>query len=137
MGSEWIMQLLPMVFTRIKNGVTEKTKAKYNMGNDNFSTVGANKRPPAFPFVYVKMMTAAEKGRDLEATTINGGLFTFQVDVTDNSSQDVAKNVMNEIVQTMKRMSFEIVAMPDFESTKESHRCTARFRRAIDKNDIL
>lgn len=137
MGAEWVMQLTPMVFTRIKNGISEKTKEKYRITNMNFSTVGSNKNTPTFPFIYINSLDPVERGRDLEGNSINGGLFAFQIEVTDNKSQDTASKIMEEIICTMKRMSFETVAMPRFESTKDSYRCIARFRRAIDENDIL
>lgn len=137
MGAEWVMQLTPMVFTRIKNGISEKTKEKYKITNANFSSVEINKNSPMFPFIYVNSLNPIERGRDLEGISINGGLFTFQIEVTDNKSQDTVGKIMKEIVCTMKKMSFETVVMPQFEATKDSYRCIARFRRAIDENDIL
>lgn len=137
MGAEWVLQLTPMIFTRIKAGMSEKTKNKYNMSNKNFSTVEINKTSPVFPFVYVKTLASMEKGRDLEAVSINGGLFSYQIEVTDNKSQETAREVMSEVIKVMKKMSFEVNAIPEFESTKDSYRCVARFRRTIDENDVL
>lgn len=138
MGSEWIMFLLPQVFTRIKRDFSEKIKTTYSMTSANFSTVGNNDTPAVFPFVYVQLLPAIEQGNSLSGTSINGGLFTFQIDVTDNEKQGNTRKVMTEIVRIMKTMGFEIIAMPSFETTRDNtHRMTARFRRIICKDDKL
>lgn len=134
MGNEWIMQLTPMIFTRIKNDVSKRFA---NLTNANFSSTGTGKTPPEFPFVYVKELPSVEKGRDLEGASINSGLFSFQIEVTDNQSQSTASTIMSEVVKTMKRMSFEVVGIPLFDNTENSYRCISRFRRQIDQNDIL
>ena len=137
MGTEWITQLTPIVFTRIKNGITKKTKETYGLENKNFSTSESSKTSPVFPFVHVKQLQSVEQGKDLEGTSINGGLFTYQIRVTDNQSEEAVKKITNEIINVMKKMSFEAVGFPMFESTRDYYESVARFRRAIDENDIL
>lgn len=126
-----------IIFTRIKNDFPEKTKEKYKMTDRNFSTVGSSDTPAVFPFVYVKSLSPVEMGKDLEGTSINSGLYSFQVEVTDNKSQANARMVMMEILKTMKKMAFEVTSFPIFEDTKDAHKCTARFRRTISEGDIL
>ena len=137
MGVIWTMMVPSMIFTRIKNEFSVKTKEKYKMTNKNFSTVGSSDTPAVFPFVYVQMLAPLETGRDLEGTSINAGIYTFQIDVTDNKSQSNARTVMMEVLKVMKKMAFQVTQMPIYEDTKDVHRCTARFRRTISENDIL
>ena len=137
MATDWIMMLPTIVYSRIVAEFSTDIKAKYKMTNANFSTVSSSDTPSIFPFVYVNGLPATEVGQDLEATSINGGLFTFQVDVYDNASQQTARAVMGEIVRLMKKMKFNIVAMPSFESVDKVNRCTARFRREIDEYDVI
>lgn len=137
MGVIWTMMVPSMIFTRIKNEFSVKTKEKYKMTDKNFSTVGSSDTPAVFPFVYVKMLAPVETGRDLEGTSINAGIYTFQIDVTDNKSQSNARSVMTEVLKVMKKMAFQVTQMPIYEDTKDVHRCTARFRRTIGENDIL
>lgn len=137
MATDWIMMLPTIVYSRIVAEFSTDIKAKYKMTNANFSTVSSSDTPSIFPFVYVNGLPATEVGQDLEATSINGGLFTFQVDVYDNASQQTARAVMGEIVRIMKKMRFDIVAMPSFENTGGTHRCTTRFRRVIGAGDVL
>jgi hypothetical protein len=137
MGVIWTMMVPSMIFTRIKNEFSAKTKEKYKMTDKNFSTVGSSDTPAVFPFVYVQMLAPLETGRDLEGTSINAGIYTFQIDVTDNKSQSNARTVMMEVLKVMKKMAFQVTQMPIYEDTKDVHRCTARFRRTISENDIL
>ena len=135
--SDWYMMIPLMVFTRLKQNFSQTIKNTYKMTDSNFSTVGSSKAPAVFPFVYVNALPASEQGRDLQGTSVNGALFTFQVDVYSNKTQNEARKVMSEVTKVMKTMGFEIVSMPSFESTQDVHRMTARFRRLFGANDKL
>lgn len=135
--SDWYMMIPLMVFTRLKQNFSQTIKDTYKMTDSNFSTVGSSKAPAVFPFVYMNALPASEQGRDLQGTSVNGALFTFQVDVYSNKSQNEARKVMSEVTKVMKTMRFEINSMPSFESTQDVHRMTARFRRMFGANDKL
>lgn len=138
MGVIWVMIIPSIIFTKIKTEFSSKLKEKYNMTDKNFSTVGSSDTPAVFPFVYLQSIEPIETGMDLEATNINGGIFSFQIDVTDNQSQYRAKEVMTEVLRIMKKMGFQCKPMPSFDdSVKDVKRMVARFQRAIDENDIL
>lgn len=137
MSVEWVSQISVKVSGRIKDEFSAPLKKKYKMTDNNFSTVGSDTTPAVFPFVYIQILPALEQGRDLEGTSINAGLFTFQIDVTDNKSQARAKEVAFEILRIMKGMRFEVTAMPSFEDTKDTHRSTARYRRLIGSGDPI
>ncbi len=127
--------LEPIIFTQIKARFSPKIKKKYE--SLEFTTQEESKTPVQFPNVYVYLMPGVETGLTLERTSIEGGLFTFQIKVTDNQNQTRVKEVMGEIVQIMKTMSFEIISMPAYENTKDTYWSTARFRRQLDRNDYL
>lgn len=137
MGVEWVSMLPSIIFSRIKNEFSSKLKTKYEMTSNNFSTIGSSNTPAVFPFVYVQMLPALEKGQDLVGTSINAGLFTFQIDVTDNKTQERTNEVAFEILRIMKGMGFEVISMPSFEITKDTHRSTARYRRLIGDGDNI
>lgn len=138
MGNEWLSLVGSMVVTKIKNQFSEVILNNYKMDRTaNFSTVGSNNTPAVFPFVYIQMLPAVEQARDLEGNTVNAGLFTFQIDVTDNQYQQNANTVAFEILRIMKGMGFEISAMPSFEDTNGIHRCTARYKRMLSEESNL
>ena len=135
--ADWTDRISSVVFTRIKNEFSSTIKKNYKMKDENFSTVGSSDTPAVFPFVYVQLLPSAETGQDLEGATINAGLFTFQIEVTDNQTQARAKDVMSEIKRIMKSMRFTVQCTPTLEDTKDTHRAIMRCNRIIGSCDIL
>ena len=136
--ADWTDRISSTVFTRIKNEFSSTLKTKYNMTDvDNFSTVGSSDTTAVFPFVYIQILPGAEQGQDLDGTSVNAGLFTFQIEVTDNQTQARAKDVMSEIKRIMKSMRFTVQSTPDIQDTKDTHRAIMRCNRRIGSSDIL
>ena len=135
--ADWTDMISSNVFTRIKNEFSSSLKTKYKMTSSNFSTVGSSDTPAVFPFVYVQLLPSAEQGQDIEGNTINAGLFTFQVEVTDNQTQARTKDVMSEVKRIMKSMRFTVQCTPTLEDTKDTHRAIMRCNRIIGSDDIL
>ena len=135
--ADWTDRISSVVFTRIKNEFSSTLKAKYQMADGNFSTVGSSDTPAVFPFVYIQLLPSVEQGQDLEGNEINAGLFTFQIEVTDNQSQTRAKDVMAEVKRIMKSMRFTVQPTPTLEDTKDTHRAIMRCNRIIGSCDIL
>ena len=135
--ADWTDMISSNVFTRIKNEFSSSLKEKYKMKDENFSTVGSSDTPAVFPFVYVQLLPSTEQGQDIEGNTINAGLFTFQIEVTDNQTQARAKDVMSEVKRIMKSMRFTVQCTPTLEDTKDTHRAIMRCNRIIGSCDIL
>lgn len=135
--ADWTDRISSIVFTRIKNEFSSTLKTKYKMTNSNFSTVGSSDMQAVFPFVYIQLLPSSEAGQDIEGNTINAGLFTFQIEVTDNQSQTRAKDVMSEVKRIMKSMRFTVQPTPKLEDTKDTHRAIMRCNRRIGSDDIL
>ena len=135
--ADWTDRISSVVFTRIKNEFSSSLKEKYKMKDENFSTVGSSDTPAVFPFVYIQLLPSTEQGQDIEGNTINAGLFTFQIEVTDNQTQARAKDVMSEIKRIMKSMRFTVQCTPTLEDTKDTHRAIMRCNRIIGSCDIL
>lgn len=135
--ADWTDRISSVVFTRIKNRFSSSLKAKYKMTSSNFSTVGSSDTQAVFPFVYIQLLPSTEQGQDIEGNTINAGLFTFQIEVTDNQTQARAKDVMAEVKRIMKAMRFTVQTTPDIQDTKDTHRAIMRCNRRIGSNDIL
>ena len=135
--ADWTDIISSNVFTRIKNEFSSSLKEKYKMKDENFSTVGSSDTPAVFPFVYIQLLPSAEAGQDIEGNAINAGLFTFQIEVTDNQSQARARDVMSEVKRIMKSMRFTVQCTPKLEDTKDTHRAIMRCDRIIGSCDIL
>ena len=135
--ADWTDRISSVVFTRIKNEFSSSLKTKYKMTDSNFSTVGSSDTPAVFPFVYIQLLPSEERGQDLDGNEINAGLFTFQIEVTDNQTKERAKDVMSEVKRIMKSMRFTVQCTPTLEDTKDTHRAIMRCNRIIGSCDIL
>lgn len=135
--ADWTDRISSIVFTRIKNEFSSTLKTKYKMADSNFSTVGSSDAPAVFPFVYIQLLPSAEQGQDIEGNEINAGLFTFQIEVTDNQTQARSKEVMAEVKRIMKAMRFTVQPTPTLEDTKYTHRAIMRCSRRVGSGDIL
>ena len=90
-----------------------------------------------FPTIYVHEMSGTEKGQTIDGQTINAVAATYQVDVIVNTQQSDAKKILAIVANVFKRMRFEVILMPEFDSEEKIYRSTARFRRLIAANDRL
>lgn len=142
----WTFSIPDIVFSRVMNDFSEDLKTKYKMQKikvngivkwSNFSTSQVSETPPIFPYITIIELPGAERGQDLEGSTINGGLFTFQVDVFDNDKESKAQKCMEEVMRIMKTMRFSVNPMPSFDSKPQEYRMTARFSRIIGSGDTL
>ena len=90
-----------------------------------------------FPTIYVHEMRCTEKGQTIDGQTINAVADTYQVDVIVNTQQSDAKKILAIVASVFKRMRFEVISMPEFDSEENIYRSTARFSRLIAANDRL
>lgn len=131
-------QLEAIVYSRIKYQFSESVKEKFP--DIYFTTSDQSTDPKAnFPCVYVHLMPSPENERsmDLERKTINGIRAAFQIEVSDNISQNRSRTVMNEVLKIMKNMMFETTTMPYTLNYNGVFRVVSRFSRNIDHNDVL
>ena len=131
----WTKDVESIVYTRIKSIVGKKLKTKYP---DLYFT-NSDKVPtdPKFPTVYIHELSGTENARDLEGNEVNSTITSFQIEVTENDSQSVAKDVMYEVIKVFKDMKFSVIMMPEFQNMGGYIRCVSRCRRTIGKSDIL
>lgn len=143
----WTMDMADTIYARVVADFPESLKKKYKFQKitvngvarwQNFSKSSvALDTKPVFPYITFVELPGQERGRDLEASTINAALFSFQVDVYDNSKENTTKECMEAIVKIMKSMMFEAKTLPAPDSRPQEYRSTARFSRVISKNDIV
>lgn len=131
----WFSRITTTVFTRIKSIVNKKLKSTYP--DLNFTTSDKSSTDPKFPTVYINRMPGMEKGQDLDGSTVNAMLVTFQVEVTDNISDTRALEVADECCAVMKSMRFQLVGEPVPDNSNGKFRNIARYQRIVGYNDTL
>ena len=130
----WIDDTESIIYTTIKTEFPEDIAAEYP--NLFFTTSNQTDSNAVFPTVYIHQLSGAERGRDLEGTAINAVYTTIQVDVICNTSQSDASVVMSPIVDIMKQMMFNVNPVPEFTTSGDTYRATARFSRTLCDGDI-
>lgn len=131
----WTKYIKSKVFTRVKTIGTERLEKQFP--NINFTTSSKASTMPKFPTVYVKQLQGAEQGQTLEGTSINGIMAGFQIDVTDNQSENNAYTVADVVLEIMKSMGFDVIGSPFSDDTGDGYRVTSRYQRIIGANDIF
>lgn len=126
-----------IVFTTIQGKFPQELKDKYKMDESNFTTEIISETPATFPLIYIHLLPGNEIGVNLDNSTLNAGLYTFEVSVIDNSSQNRANEVIAAVVDIMKSMRFTITAMPEINLRNNTYYAVARFRRAIANDDVF
>lgn len=129
----WTSKIPAKVYTRIKTEGTKKLKKKYP--NICFTTSSKVQSEPKFPTVYVKRMQGAEKGQTLDGQSINAILSTFQIEVSDNQSDERAQDVADTIYAIMKSMGYQVLGEPIPDNTQDTCRNVARYQRLVGAND--
>lgn len=132
----WTSNIGSKVFTVIKAKATTKLQSKYP--DINFTTSDRVPSDPKFPTVYVKRMQGDERGQDLEGTSVNAILSSFQIEVTSNISDTDAQEVADVVADIMKSMRYQMMGEPIAENTSSNtHRNVARYQRIVGFGDTL
>lgn len=125
------------IFTKLVDYVTENLTEPI-LTVDNFSTIQNDLADDSiFPFVFLKRINGIETALDLERNNFSGGLFTYEIRVTSNESQEEAKDVMNCITKAMKSMLFSGTSLPISSDSDNLHMVSARWQRELHEDDSL
>ena len=83
----WAYDLGAQIYSVVRVNVQQRLSSLYN--NLNITNKSKSVGTPQFPTIYIHELPGTEVGQDLEGTSINGIMITFQVEVTTN--EDVAE----------------------------------------------
>lgn len=130
----WISDVELKVLGAIeKNGEVLK---KY-FPNIVFTNENESDAPAKFPTVYLEELSGTERGRDLEGIKVNAYMATFQINISHNDKKSHVRRVMNNCMETMKQLRFEIIGTPIYNRSEGVWSGVARFRRTIGSNDTF
>lgn len=93
-----------------------------------------------FPTVYLHFLPSAETGSDLDNKGIHAIISTVQIEVTcsKDQKQSGARQVMWEVIEQFKHLSYGVVLMPETMVTgNDTHQVIARVRRIIGASDAI
>lgn len=125
------------ILSRVKKNFSERIKKNYP--DLNFTTSDKTPTKAKFPTVYIHFMESPEGFETLDGISLNGiDPASFQVDVTDNQSNNRTDEVAWEVFRVMKSMRFKAKPAVPFHNNNGSTYCTtARYRRTIGSGEVL
>ena len=131
MDNTWYMQIQSKVFTQIQYMMKKKyAKLKCTTKNENGM-------PAEFPTLYLHELEPIERGQDVTNETVNAVLSTVEIQVWTNTTEDDCRKIMAEAVDQMKKLQFNIIAMPVIKTNDKISWGVMRGRRMVGNGDKL
>lgn len=127
MDNSWVTQIEENVLTYIDAALTATMDVFVTSGEYTGDTA-------VFPSVYIHELSQVERGYDLEGSSINGVLSTFQIEVYD-TTYSACKDLSTKVMLLMKELRFEVIASPLHTQMNGYYRSVSRYRRLIGGED--
>lgn len=120
-GENWYAELESRLFTIFKTRLT----AQFN--NVKCTTKDKQIIERDFPMVYFHELEQVEIGNDLDNTSVNAINETIQIQVYAKKDED-CRNITAESVSQMKKLRFNIAAMPIYTHSEDGRIALSVFR---------
>ena len=136
--TDWVYTIESKIYTIIKTRLEKALKSTYP--DINVTQQYKLNDEPHFPTVYIKMLDSPEIGSDLENSTINGLLTTFEVHTITNKSQGLngLRKIQSAVTENFKKLRFNMVTRGEFnKETDDTYTSISRFRRVIGGNEEI
>ena len=134
MADNWFSQIQSKIYTQ----VTYMLKKKYK--NLNCTTSNENETPATFPTLYLHELAPLELGQDLTNESVNAIRCTIEIQVWASggvSAELDCRNILTDASLEMKRLNFNISAMPSIQTTNKIAWGVIRCTRVIGAADKI
>ena len=136
--NDWVYTVESKIYTIVKTRLEKALKSTYPKllvteqmkMNDE----------PAFPTVYIQMLDSPEIGSDLNNTTVNAMLVTFEVHVIASKAHGLSglRSIQSAVTDNFKKLRFNVVTRGEFtRETNDNYTSISRFRRVIGGNEEI
>lgn len=95
---------------------------------------------PHFPTIYIQMLNSPEIGADLEGSTVNAMMVTFETHITVNKTQGLGgcRKVAGCVLDNFKKLRFNVASRGEItRETSDNYIIISRFRRVIGANEEI
>lgn len=129
--NDWYSRIQSKVFTQVQYMLKKEFPAL------KCTTKNENETPAEFPTLYLHELQPLELGQDLTNDTVNAIRCTIEIQVWTNTTEADCRNILTSAVNEMKRLRFNISAMPIVKTTDKISWGTIRATRVIGKGDDI
>jgi hypothetical protein len=136
--NDWVYTIESKIYTIVKTRLENALKTDYP--DLNVTQQMKLNDEAVFPTVYIQMLESPEIGSDLENSTINAMLTTFEVHISSNKSQGLngLRKVQSAVTENFKKLRFNMVSRGVFtRETNDVYTSISRFRRVIGGNEEI
>ena len=139
--SDWVFSIEPKIYTIIKTRLEKSLKATYP--NLYITRQEKLNDDTSLPAIYIKMLDSPEMGADLDNTTVNALMATFEVHITiaksgtDNGLAGMRK-IASEVLNNFKKLRFNVIFRGEINrETSDTYSFISRYRRVIGADEEI
>lgn len=139
--TDWVFNIESKIYTIVKTRLNNALLSTYPALN--ITQQQKLNEKPGLPTVFIKMLDSPEIGADLEGSTVNAMLVTFETHVTiakegTNMGLGGLRKIAAAVLENFKKLRFQMVERGEINrETSDTYTIIARYRRVIgDGNEI-
>ena len=139
--SDWVFSIEPKIYTIIKTRLTNALLSTYpklyitqqEKLNDDTS----------LPTIFIKMLDSPEMGADLDNTTVNALMATFEVHITiakdgANNGMSGMRKLASAVLENFKKLRFNVIFRGEINrETSDTYSFISRYRRVIGADEEI
>ena len=128
---DWYSQIQSKVFTQVQYML------KKSYSTLNCTTKNESETPATFPTLYLHELQPLEIGQDVTNESVNAIRCTIEIQVWTNTTEQDCRKILNFAVTEMKRLRFNISALPMVQTSEKISMGVIRASRVIGKGDDI
>lgn len=139
--SDWVFNIESKIYTIIKTRLEKAWETTYpdlyitqqEKLNDNTS----------LPTIFIKMLDSPEMGADLDNTTVNALMATFEVHITiakdgANNGMSGMRKLASAVLENFKKLRFNVIFRGEINrETSDTYTFISRYRRVIGADEEI
>jgi len=139
--TDWVFSIEPKIYTIIKTRLENALKTTYP---DLYITQQEKLNDEtSLPTIFIKMLDSPEIGADLDNTTVNALMATFEVHITiakngtDNGLAGMRK-LASAVLENFKKLRFNVIFRGEINrETSDTYSFISRYRRVIGAEEEI
>lgn len=135
--TDWVFSIETKIYTIIKTRLEKALLSTYP--NLNVTQQQKINDTPSVPTVFIKMLDSPEIGADLEGSTINAMLATFETHITVTKDMGLSglRKISAAVLEQFKKLRFQTNTRGEItRETSETYTVIARFNRVVTEEEI-
>ena len=135
MDETWYSKIEGQVITQVQYMLQGRENAPYP--DLNITSKNQTDKPAVLPCMYIHELQPIEAGQDLDNVSVNAVIHTMEIQVWTDKGQTHCKGILTSAITEMKRMRYNIIALPTIITDNGLSWGAIRARRIVGAGDKL